>query len=477
MKLIFKICVLGILVGGLSVSAMSQDILPVLVQQIKPSAVAIETFDREGKSVSRGSGFFIGNNRIVTNRHVIERSYRVEIQLNDGSKHPANGILAIDNEGDIAILSVRVPRNKSRALPIVATNPKEGESIVVIGNPYGLEGSVSNGIVSAVREVPGYGKIIQITAPISPGSSGSPVVNMRGEVIGVATLQASEGQSLNFAVPSARIGRLKVGDMRAFASAAKENNANKRVVAERLYSNGLKFLSADEFAKALTYFEQAVKSDPKYAEAWYQVGFCYGVLGQHERSLEASQKAAVLRPEWPETWTNIGSSNFALEEFDAAAKAFKEAIKLDETNGELQYSLGLTYNRLGRTTEEILAYRRAVRIKPDHTDALEMLGSAYLEQGRWKRAISTFKSIQNYKIDGKTYFLIGLAFAKSGSYRKSIDPLTNAVNMDGSNAEARYRLAISYLKLKDRNQAQIQYEILRANGSEWADRLLAELEN
>ena len=460
-----------------AVIAYGQDILPTLVRQVKPSAVAIETFDQEGKSVSRGSGFFIGRDRIITNRHVIEKSYRVEIQLNDGSKHSADGILAIDNEGDLALLSVKVPASKSKPLPIVRTNPQEGESIVVIGNPYGLEGSVSNGIVSAVREVPGYGKIIQITAPISPGSSGSPVVNMRGEVIGVATLQASEGQSLNFAVPSARINRLEIGATRAFASASKENVQNKRVVAERLYSNGLKFLSADEFAKALTYFEQAVRSDPKYVEAWYQVGFCFGVLGQHERSLKASRRAVELRPDWPETWTNIGSSSFALEDYEEAAMAFKEAIKLDETNGDLQYSLGLTYNRLGRTSEEILAYRRAIRIKPDHTDALELLGRAYLEQARWKRAIDTFKSIQNYKVDSQTYFLLGLAYSKSGAFRKSIDPLTNAVNMDGSNEEARYRLAISYLKLKDRNQAQIQYEILRANGSDWADRLLAELED
>jgi S1-C subfamily serine protease len=80
-----------------------------------------------------------------------------------------------------------------------------------------LEGSVSNGIVSAVREISGYGKIIQITAPISPGSSGSPVVNMRGQVIGVATLQAAEGQSLNFAVPSERISQLKIGELQTFS--------------------------------------------------------------------------------------------------------------------------------------------------------------------------------------------------------------------------------------------------------------------
>ncbi|MEO6052026.1 MAG: S1C family serine protease, partial [Pyrinomonadaceae bacterium] len=157
------------------------------MKRIKPSAVAIETFDAKGNTISRGSGFFIAVDRVITNRHVIERASRVEIHLLDGKKFPVRGVLAVDGEGDLALLQVDVPRALAVPLPIVQAVPQEGESIVVVGNPYGLEGSVSNGIVSAVREISGYGKIIQITASISPGSSGSPVVNMYGQVIGIAT--------------------------------------------------------------------------------------------------------------------------------------------------------------------------------------------------------------------------------------------------------------------------------------------------
>ena len=200
-----KIFTVLLTVLALTVSAAAQDFLPELVKRIKPSAVAIETFDSRGNTLSRGSGFFVAPDRIITNRHVIEKSSRVEIHLIDGKKFPIRGVLAIDGEGDLALLQVDVPKELAIPLPIVRNIPQEGESIVVIGNPFGLEGSVSNGIVSAVREISGYGRIIQITAPISPGSSGSPVVNMFGQVIGVATLQAAEGQSLNFAVPSERI--------------------------------------------------------------------------------------------------------------------------------------------------------------------------------------------------------------------------------------------------------------------------------
>src|SRR5204863_9460196 len=101
------------------------------------------------------------------------------------------------------------PSTYIRPLPLHRTSPQEGESVVVIGSPLGLEGSVTNGIVSAVRDIPTFGRIIQITAPISSGSSGSPVVNMHGQVIGIATLQITGGQSVNFAIPSERISQLQ----------------------------------------------------------------------------------------------------------------------------------------------------------------------------------------------------------------------------------------------------------------------------
>ncbi len=174
-----------------AVPATAQDLLPELVRRIKPSAVAIETFDARGEKRSRGSGFFIDTDRVVTNRHVIEGAFRAEVHSSTGTSYPVKGVLAVDAEGDIAILLVEAPPTVVRPLSLDRTSPQEGESVVVIGNPFGLEGSVTNGIVSAVRDIPTFGRIIQITAPISPGSSGSPVVNMQGQVIGVATLQVT----------------------------------------------------------------------------------------------------------------------------------------------------------------------------------------------------------------------------------------------------------------------------------------------
>src|SRR5437868_10951268 len=199
-------CAISLVIGEPQTRA--QDDLPDLVRRIKPSAVAIETFDARGDKLSRGSGFFVDKDRVVTNRHVIDGAYRGEVHLNSGNTFQVKNVLAVDAEADIAILKVDAPPNLVHPLSLDRASPQEGESVVVIGNPFGLEGSVTNGIVSAVRDIPGFGRIIQITAPISPGSSGSPVVNMQGQVIGVATLQITGGQSVNFAIPSDRIAQL-----------------------------------------------------------------------------------------------------------------------------------------------------------------------------------------------------------------------------------------------------------------------------
>lgn len=466
------ICLFLMLASAFVLSTNSQDLLPELVKRIKPSSVAIETFDSKGNTLSRGSGFFIAADRVITNRHVIEKSSRVEVHLIDGKKFTVRGVLAVDGEGDLAMLQVEVPLALAIPLPIVRSVPQEGESIVVVGNPFGLEGSVSNGIVSAVREISGYGKIIQITAPISPGSSGSPVVNMYGQVIGVATLQAAEGQSLNFAVPSERIFQLKVTELQTVSSLSAVTQKNKRAAAERLYSQGVAQLSRDDFPRALTFFEKAIEIDPNYAEAWYQAGFSYGVQGRHTEALKASKQAAKLRPDWAETFVNIGASSFALGQYKEAADAYRQAIKLEDYKPDTQYSLGLSLEKLNRTDEEILAYKRALLLKPDLANAIEKLGMAYLKLKRYSEALAQFEQLKTYKPDAKTYNFIGESLIELGKAEESIDAFNNAVSYNPDFDKARYNLGLSYLKLGNRDMAQVQYEILKNSRSDWADRLL-----
>src|SRR6267378_1888639 len=449
-----------------------QDSLPELVRRIKPSAVAIETFDARGEKLSRGSGFFIDVDRVVTNRHVIEGAYRAEVHLNSGHTFPVKNVLAVDAEGDIALLKVDAPAHRVRPLSLERTSPQEGESVVVIGNPFGLEGSVTNGIVSAVRDIPTFGRIIQITAPISPGSSGSPVVNMKGQVIGVATLQITGGQSVNFAIPSERISQLQSGALLSLADLVTATGKNKRAKAVQAFRDGLSFLSKDDCEKALGYFEKAVESDSNYAEAWAQSGFCNEKLGKHAEALEASKRAVNLRPS-AESYFNIGLANFYLKQYREAADAYRQAIKLDPYNSaDAYYALGLVYRDWGKADEEIQAYKQAIRLRPDYTSAYERLGARYLRSKKFSEAIEVFRQITALKPgDAVSPNNMGEAYLELNRLNEALEAFRQSIRLKPDFGRAYYNLGKCFLAMGNRDAALEQYNILTNIDADWAEKL------
>ncbi len=453
---------------------VAQDELPELVKRIKPSAVAIETFDARGEKLSRGSGFFIGPDRVVTNRHVIENAHKAEIHSFTGAIYQVKGVVAVDAEGDIALLRVEAPLGQVRPLALDRTSPQEGESVVVIGNPLGLEGSVSNGIVSAVRDIPTFGRIIQITAPISPGSSGSPVVNMLGQVIGVATLQITGGQSVNFAIPSERISQLQAGPMLSLSDLVATSGRNKRARAVQYFRDGLSFLSKDDCEKALPYFEKAVESDSNYAEAWAQTGFCREKLGRHSEAIEASRRAVSLRPS-AESYFNLGLAHYYLKQYREAAENYRNAIRLDPYNAaDAHYALGLVYRDWGRTDDEIQAYKQAIKLKPDYVSAHERLGSRYLRSKKYPEAIETYKQITSLKPgDANAPNNMGEAYFEMGLTSDAVEAFKQAIRLKPDFGKAYYNLGRTYMAMKNRDAAVEQYNILQNLDQDWADRLNA----
>ena len=157
--------------------------------------------DVNGQPLSLGSGFFVRDGEIASNLHVVEGAASGYAKLIDKkAKYEIKGITAVDAERDLVVLKVSEPRASSLALAS-SDSVQVGETVYAIGNPKGLEGTFSQGIVSSIREV-GADKILQITAPISPGSSGGPVLNGKGQVIGISVATFRGGQNLNFAIPS-----------------------------------------------------------------------------------------------------------------------------------------------------------------------------------------------------------------------------------------------------------------------------------
>ena len=184
------------------------------------STVLLVMEDSNGQPLSLGSGFFVRDGEIATNLHVIEGAARGYAKLvGQKTKHDIQGIAAVDLERDLAV--IKISASDAPTLPIGSSDAVQvGESVYAVGNPQGLEGTFSEGIVSSIREV-GTDNLLQITAPISPGSSGGPVLNSKGEVIGVSVATFRGGQNLNFAIPSDYLKLLltKAGPVRTLAQA------------------------------------------------------------------------------------------------------------------------------------------------------------------------------------------------------------------------------------------------------------------
>jgi len=177
-----------------------------LHKSTRPAVVDIIALDKSSNPQSSGSGFFISPNEIVTNFHVIGKADSIGVILADGSETVCTAVRYLDKDRDLAVLVTR--KASTHQLALETSRIEEGERIAVIGSPLGLDGTLSEGIVSAVRKNDDMIEFIQISAPISPGSSGSPVVNRFGKVVGVATMIFTEGQSLNFAVSSRELQQL-----------------------------------------------------------------------------------------------------------------------------------------------------------------------------------------------------------------------------------------------------------------------------
>lgn len=178
-------------------------------EKVSPSVFYIEVYDANSKAVASGSGFFISSDGVaVTNYHVIEDTYSAKITTIDGSEYSVTNIISYDESLDVAIIRVSKASTGGKtvssfpSLTLADSNQiKAGQTIYAIGSPVGLKNTISNGIISNTSQVLGEDSFIQITAPISHGSSGGALVDEYGEVLGITSAGIQEGENLGFAIP------------------------------------------------------------------------------------------------------------------------------------------------------------------------------------------------------------------------------------------------------------------------------------
>lgn len=361
-----------------------------IIKSIQPSVVAIYTFDKNENPLSQGSGFFINDKGfIVTNRHVLSGASTAKIKTFSGKLFPIINIVSSLKNVDLLTISAMIPKEDIKILPISKILPKVGDKILVIGNPLGLDSTVSDGIVAAIREVDKFGKIVQITAPISPGSSGSPVVNMNGEVIGVATLSVRDGQNLNFAIPVEKINELKT-----FNIALKEwTKIYEWFGSLELFRQTNKLFDEGNYRGALQNYQKLLERNPNNFNALFNIGLCFKKLKQYEVALNAFKKALALKHD-ANVYGNIGDICLYLKRNEEALEAYKEVIRIDPKI-DCYTNLGLSYARLGHTSAAIESYKKAISLDSENSTAYRNLVVSYTRLKDYDTAYHYYQILKN----------------------------------------------------------------------------------
>ncbi|MCC7431516.1 trypsin-like peptidase domain-containing protein [bacterium] len=171
-----------------------------LVSKCENTVVMILAQDQDGKKTSQGSGVVAtADGKIITNLHVVKDAYSCYVKFFDKGFFPVEGVVAVLPEKDIAILQVR--GNFQSAVLGNADNLQKGEKVVAIGNPKGIESVPSEGTFSGLHQNENGMNFLHFSAPVSHGSSGGGLFNLKGEVVGITTAIIEDGQNLNLAVP------------------------------------------------------------------------------------------------------------------------------------------------------------------------------------------------------------------------------------------------------------------------------------
>ncbi len=288
------------------------------------SAVSISTYDSYSQNVGQGSGFVVSpDGVIVTNNHVVKPGQTPLIIFPNKTYYYAS-VLKRDSINDIAILKI-----KADNLPIIPLGESGkisvGDKIVVIGSLLGLQNTVTEGIVSAIRVSEDKRiKILQISAPISPGSSGSPVINMLGQCVGIATMYVEKGQNLNFAVPIEYVISLQSeGTMPTLESYVED--MIKALTSEGYQdSPQLRQLLKDRFEKKYTL------SIPKVSESPPPLSLFTGlVVSQGEQWVRVIE----IKPGCPSARAGLQVEDLILVINGQKVKTLEEFVKVSEENG------------------------------------------------------------------------------------------------------------------------------------------------
>ena len=405
-----------------------------IAEKALAATVYLEMKDRNGETLGFGSGFFVKENLIATNFHVIEGAAKGTAKLvGKYTTYTIEGVTATDETNDLALLKVKAYGVNPLTLGD-SDNIKIGATVYVTGNPLGLEGTFSVGIISNRRDRYTT-KRFQMTAPISPGSNGGPVLNRKGEVIGisVSVYPGLDTQNLNFAIPANYLKKL-LNQSRHVKPLLQNNHS---ISSETYFVWGYTKHELADYNGAIADYTTAISLKPNYAGIYALRGLAKQQLEQYRAAIADYDRAIQLKPDYAEAYNNRGLSKYHLDQVLNAIADYDRAIQLKPDYAEAYGNRGLAKTTFGQDFDAISDCDKAIQLKPDYAEAYLTRGLAKTTLGQHSVAMTDFdKAIQLKSDYVEAYNARAFAKINKGQPLDAIDDCNMAIQLKPNFAEA-----------------------------------------
>ena len=407
-----------------------------LFQEVSPAVVFITTEQVVGPG-ALGSGFIIDKQGVVvTNFHVVRETRNLNIRLKDGRTIPVTGVIHYDVVKDFCIL-----KTDGKDLPSISLGDSDrisiGEKLYAIGNPLGYEYSFSDGILSGTR-IQSNIKWLQFTVPISPGNSGGPLFNAKGQVLGIVTKGYFEGaQNLNFALA---INYIKpyIGD---FPKMTFQEFVDKVSQPLSYCSQGFEFIRQNNNDEAKYNFEKALKIDPNLVDAYFGLGLVYESSQQYEKAIENYMRAIEIDPEYIQGYLGLGFDYVFLNQFDKAINYLQKALEIDPEQPVVYNNLGFVYSSLRQYQQAVVYYQKSLELDPSNVSTYVYLAQAHYYLDHLEEALPLLqRAIQIDPYSARAYYGLGrlyISLRKLDLARKNLNIAIDLFETQGDYESAR----------------------------------------
>lgn len=374
----------------------SDNYIEELVAKNEPAVLVIEGVRKDG-AVTQSSGCVVQKSGLIlTTAHQVTDIKELKGRQSDGTTYTLS-VLEVDEDRELALL--KADRGFAAAAEIGnARALNAGATLVTIATPVNLDFSVATGIVANTsRTFRGY-PVIQAELTAAPGSSGGPVFNKTGQVIGLIMGVLEEQNWATIVIPVnnafSMLERHGVYKTTLPDDAAEQvltpvaGISEKELRALESYNKGTQTL---DMAEKKDYYGRAVELLPDFYEAWFNLAVAYGRNNDWKNACNTYLKAIALRPDSVEARRNLGRAYLELKEYDKAVQVFREVVQLLPNNPQSYNDLGEAYRNAGHYESAVEAFNRALALDRQYANALYNLAMTQVQQENWAPAYSAFE--------------------------------------------------------------------------------------